>query len=62
MIVDKHNGSFDLICNGCGSSHLVFTEDFIEVVETANEDGYKSTKSNGEWENFCELCRGFEGI
>ena len=48
--------SYDLICDICG--HLECGhEDFDEAVEYKKENGWKSEKYKGEWEDVCPECQ-----
>jgi Fe2+ or Zn2+ uptake regulation protein len=47
---------YDLICDICG--HLEYGhEDFDEAVECKKENGWKSEKYRGEWEDVCPECQ-----
>ena len=58
MTIDKSCGTFDLTCDNCG---LVFDEsfdDFYDAVDAKKENGWKSKKRNGNWEDWCPKCAG----
>ena len=63
MIKDNYNGSFDLICNGCGCEENVDGE-FQEVVQYARDEKWFARKDKGinEWEHYCPECKTLEGL
>ena len=47
---------YDLICDICGNKEDGFY-DFNEAVEYKKENGWKSEKYKGEWEDICPECQ-----
>ena len=58
MTIDKSCGIFDLICDNCGEVHPESFDDFYDAVEAKKENGWKSKKRNGNWEDWCPKCAG----
>lgn len=47
---------YDLICDICGRLEYGH-EDFDETVEYKKENGWKSEKYRGEWQDICPECQ-----
>jgi hypothetical protein len=55
-MIQKNNYTYELICNICGEATNGF-EDFYEAVMYKKDNGWKSEKHNGEWEDICPECQ-----
>ena len=56
MSIDKSCNSFDLTCDNCGKVMDESFDDFYDAVEAKKENGWKSKKRNGNWEDWCDEC------
>ena len=56
MSIDKSCGTFNLTCDNCGEELEGDFEDFYEAVEAKKENGWKSRKVDGNWEDWCDKC------
>ena len=57
MSISKFGRKYFLACDNCGKEYEVPFDDFHEAVEAKKEDGWKSKKINGEWEDWCPDCQ-----
>lgn len=56
-MIDKNNGAFDLICDICGECAEETFDDFYDAVEFKKQEGWKSQKRSGEWQDVCPECQ-----
>jgi Fe2+ or Zn2+ uptake regulation protein len=56
MINGNHNTGYDLICDICGYT-VTGLDDFEEARDYAKENGWKTEKYTGAWENYCPKCQ-----
>ena len=56
MIIGNYKDRYHLICDICGHT-VSFFDDFDEATEYAKENGWKTEKYNGAWENYCPECQ-----
>ena len=56
MIIENYKDRYHLICDICGDT-ATGLDDFDEAVEYAKENGWKTEKYNGAWENYCPECQ-----
>ena len=57
MIECKFNGLYTLACDICGEEALETFEEFSEAVQYKKDEGWKSQKYKGEWEDVCPECQ-----
>jgi Fe2+ or Zn2+ uptake regulation protein len=55
-MIDKSCGFYSLVCDNCGEELDEQFDDFYEAVEAKKENGWKSKKVNGEWQDICPDC------
>ena len=55
-MIDKSNYGYKLICDICGYEADGF-DTVDEAVEYKKENGWKSEKYRGEWEDICPECQ-----
>jgi Fe2+ or Zn2+ uptake regulation protein len=55
-MIDREYGKFVLVCDICGKEIDGF-EDFHEAVKYKKENGWKSEKYKGEWQDVCPECQ-----
>ena len=56
-MIDQSYGSYTLVCDICEKEVKPF-DDFLEAVNYKKENGWKSRKHDGEWEEVCPECDG----
>jgi hypothetical protein len=56
MSIDKSCGFFTLTCDNCGEELNESFFEFHEAVDAKKENGWKSRKVNGKWEDWCDVC------
>ena len=56
MSIDNFGGMYSLTCDNCGEELDEQFFDFYEAVEAKKENGWKSRKVNGNWEDWCDKC------
>ena len=56
-MIDRTCGSYDLTCDVCGEDAGEVFDDFYEAVQFKKDNGWKSQKKNGEWEDVCPECQ-----
>ncbi|HHV09994.1 MAG TPA: hypothetical protein GXX75_06930 [Clostridiales bacterium] len=56
MIDGNRAEGYDLICDICGHT-VVGLDDFDEAKDYAKENGWRTEKYNGAWENYCPKCQ-----
>jgi len=56
-MIDKIEGRYYLCCDICGESADEDFYDFYDAVEYKKENGWKSQKHRGEWEDVCPGCQ-----
>lgn len=54
-MIERDGLDYYLICDVCGDA--VIFGSFGNAVEFKKDDGWKSQKHNGEWEDVCPECR-----
>jgi len=57
MIECKFNGLYTLTCDICGEKAIETFEEFHEAVQYKKDEGWKSQKYKGEWEDVCPECQ-----
>jgi hypothetical protein len=57
MIERDFNGLYTLTCDICGEEALETFEKFSEAVQYKKDEGWKSQKHKGEWEDVCPECQ-----
>jgi Fe2+ or Zn2+ uptake regulation protein len=56
MSIERNGIAYTLTCDNCGYEHDDEFDDFDDAVAAKREDGWKSRKVNGEWEDWCPDC------
>lgn len=56
MTIDKFAGLFTLTCDNCGKELNEQFDEFYDAVEAKKENGWKSKRVNGDWEDWCDEC------
>lgn len=56
MSIEKFAGFYSLICDNCGKELDEQFYDFYDAIEAKKENGWKSRKVHGNWEDWCEKC------
>ncbi|MDR0905795.1 MAG: hypothetical protein LBN00_06440 [Oscillospiraceae bacterium] len=56
MSIEKFGGIFTPTCDICGEE-LDGGFDFYDAVQAKKTAGWKSRKTNGEWEDVCVTCQ-----
>ena len=54
-MIDQSYGSYTLVCDICEKEVKPF-DNFQEAVDYKKENGWKSQKHDGEWEDVCAKC------
>lgn len=57
MSIDKDSGMYSLTCDICGEIADEEFFEFGEAVDYKKENGWKSQKRNGQWEDVCPDCQ-----
>ena len=57
MIERDFNGLYTLTCDICGEEAPRTFDDFHEAVQYKKDEGWKSQKYKGEWEDVCPECQ-----
>lgn len=57
-MIDKNNGQYTLTCDLCGEEAPKKFDDFNDAVQYKKDEGWKSQKHKGEWEDVCPDCQG----
>jgi hypothetical protein len=57
MSITNLHGLFLLTCDICGEEHPDVFSSFEEAVEAEKDDGWKTQKYDGEWEDVCPECQ-----
>ena len=55
-MIDKDKGIHVLSCDVCGASVVPF-DNFQEAVDYKKENGWKSQRYEGQWEDICPECQ-----
>jgi hypothetical protein len=55
-MIDKEHGEFILSCDYCGEEVSGF-DDFYDAVQYKKDNGWKSKKIKGEWNDVCPECQ-----
>lgn len=55
-MIDKNCGFYSLVCDCCGEQLPEEFFEFHDAVEAKKEEGWKSVKVNGKWEDHCPSC------
>jgi hypothetical protein len=56
-MIDKFSGLYTLICDICGENAPETFDDFYDAVRYKKNNGWKSQKYKGEWEDVCPNCQ-----
>ena len=56
-MIDKQSGRYHLACDVCGEEIDETFDDFYDAVQHKKDNGWKSQKVNGEWEDVCPECQ-----
>lgn len=56
-MIYKIGGRYILACDICGTEEDETFYDFYDAVEYKKENGWKSQKHKGEWEDVCPECQ-----
>jgi len=56
-MIDKFNGIYTLTCDICGEDAPETFDDFYDAVQYKKDNGWKSQKYRGEWEDVCPECQ-----
>ncbi len=59
-MIDKQSGQYHLICDICGEEAEEIFDDFYDAVDYKKQNGWKSQKRMGEWEDVCPGCQEVE--
>lgn len=55
-MIEHSSNKIELTCDICGHCVSGF-DDFQEAVDYKKENGWKSTRYRGEWEDICPMCQ-----
>lgn len=56
MSIIKSDSQFVLICDNCGEILPDKFDSFHEAVDAKQDNGWKSKKRHGNWEDWCPEC------
>jgi len=56
-MIEKIDGRYRLFCDICGEAVEKGFNDFNDAVDYKKENGWKSQKYKGEWEDVCPECQ-----
>ena len=56
-MIDKFGGVYSLTCDICQEEAPEQFFDFSEAVDYKKQNGWKSQKRKGEWEDVCPECQ-----
>ena len=56
-MIDRNGSMFILTCDICAEEVVDDFDDFQDAVDYKKENGWKSQRRNGEWEDICPICR-----
>jgi hypothetical protein len=56
-MITKHGDIYTLTCDICGDDAEEAFDDFCDAVDYKKENGWKSQKYKGEWEDVCPECQ-----
>jgi len=59
-MIDKIGGKYALVCDICSEGAMQKFDDFWDAVRFKRDNGWKSQKRNGEWQDVCPECQ--EGL
>lgn len=59
-MIEKIDGQYHLACDICGEEADRDFTDFYDAVAYKKENGWKSQKYKGEWEDACPECQGVQ--
>jgi hypothetical protein len=54
-MIDRDGSKYFLVCDVCQEDGIAFSS-FDDAIEYKKEEGWKSRKINGEWEDVCPDC------
>lgn len=57
MSIERSCGMYALTCDICGEEADEQFFDFSEAVDFKKDNGWKSQKHNGEWQDICPDCQ-----
>lgn len=60
MSIVDDGSLFVLVCDVCGEADDRCYYDFMDAVKAKKENGWKSRKVKGDWEDVCEDCQAAE--
>jgi Fe2+ or Zn2+ uptake regulation protein len=56
-MISNFNGMYTLTCDICGEEAPETFEEFSKAVQFKKDEGWKSQKHKGEWEDVCPECQ-----
>ena len=56
-MIDKFGSTYLLYCDICGEGVERLFSDFYDAVQYKKDNGWKSQKRNGQWEDVCPECQ-----
>ena len=56
-MIDKSDGMYSLTCDICGQDAPEEFFEFDDAVSYKKQNGWKSQKRKGEWEDVCPECQ-----
>ena len=56
MSIENFCGTYTVVCDNCGEEIPDGFSGFDEAVEAKKDEGWKSRKVNGQWEDWCYDC------
>lgn len=56
MSIDKFVDWYTLSCDNCGKELDDVFDDFYDAVNAKKDNGWKSKKRHGNWEDWCHEC------
>ncbi|HHW90826.1 MAG TPA: hypothetical protein GX745_08005 [Clostridiales bacterium] len=57
MSIEKEDGMYRLYCDICGEKTSESFFDFYDAVQHKKQEGWRSQKNQGEWEDVCPDCQ-----
>lgn len=60
MSIERYGSAYLLICDTCGDSDGKNYYDWDDARDAKKDNGWKSRKVKGEWEDVCEDCQAAE--
>jgi len=56
-MISNFSGLYALTCDICGEDAPETFDDFYDAVQYKKDEGWKSLKNNGDWEDVCPDCQ-----